>query len=121
MLKCSGVGRLATDPTVRTTESGVKYATYRIAVWRDKNNTDFYSCITWRNNAEFAEKWMHKGTQIFFDGHLEPDEYTAKDGVKRSSVRIVIDNTEFTGGKTEPAKQETATGFTEETPQNLPF
>lgn len=99
MIKVIGVGRLATDPVIRTTQNGTKSASYRIAVWRDKNNTDFYSCTAWRNNAEFAEKWMHKGTAILFDGHLEPNEYTGKDGTKHTDVRIIIDNTEFVGGR----------------------
>ena len=80
-------GRLVRDPDMRTTQSGVSVTTFTIAVERDYNKgdnkeTDFISCIAWRNTAEFIAKHFTKGTAICVTGSIRTSNYTDKDGKK---------------------------------------
>ena len=49
--------------------------------------------------AEFAEKYLHKGTKIVVTGRLETGSYTNKDGVKVYTTTIVVDEQEFAESK----------------------
>ena len=124
------IGRLVADPEIRTTNSGTKVATYRLAVDRRKKadgtqEADFLTCVAWDKGADFAQKYLTKGRKIGIEGKLQSRTYEAQDGSKRSVVEIVVDNHEFCDSK--PANgQSTAAapasdGFTEVDDDELPF
>lgn len=129
MNKVFMVGRVASEPQFRTTQSGVKQATYRLAVRRrtagTNNDTDFYSIVAWRAHADFTEKYIKKGIQLVIDGHLEAGEYTDKNGIRRSTTQVVVDNTEFVGNRPESTAGEDAATVAETfeavNDPNLPF
>ena len=56
------IGRLARDPEMRTTPSGVATTSFTIAVQRNYANAqgdreaDFISCVAWRKQAENIAK-----------------------------------------------------------------
>ena len=64
------MGRLVAEPDLRTTGTGVKVASFRIASDRDYMNgdgtreTDFVDCVAWRASAEFLTRNFHKGMPI---------------------------------------------------------
>lgn len=91
-------GYLAKDPDVRTTQSGVLVASLRVAVRRKfaKDDTsDFFNVEAWRGNAEFVEKYFHKGKPIEIEGHLETRPWTDKNDSKHEGVRIVAERVSF--------------------------
>ena len=98
-------GRLVADPELRTTQSGTQVATYRIAVDRRFTNqqgereADFFNCIAWKNNADFAGRYLRKGTKILIEGRLQSRSYDAQDGSKRHVTEVVVDSTEFCESK----------------------
>ena len=63
------MGRLTRDPEIRYSqgESATAVARYTLAVDRrfnrngDENNADFIGCVAFGRQAEFAEKYLHKG------------------------------------------------------------
>lgn len=86
-------GRLTMEPNVRynsvknaddQTEERV-VASYNLAVTRSYNQqtADFFRCIAFGKNAQFVEKYLHKGTKISICGHLQSGNYTDKDGIRR--------------------------------------
>lgn len=96
------VGRLAKDVDVRYTQDGSKAtARYSIAVQRDyktKNGqyeADFLNCMAFGKNAEFADKYLHKGMKILVEGRIITGSYEAKDGHKVYTTDIVVDKHEF--------------------------
>lgn len=98
-------GRLTRDPEIRYTsgENSTAVAKYGIAVNRpgkDKG-ADFFDCTAFGKNAEFAEKYLKKGTAILIQGSLRQDTWTDKNGQKRSSVGIIVERHEFTEKKDE--------------------
>ena len=65
------IGRLTKDPEVRYTQGQetMAVARYTLAVDRNRKqdngqNADFINCISFKKNAEFAEKFLHKGKKI---------------------------------------------------------
>lgn len=42
----------------------------------------------WNQRAEYASSYIKKGTPVLITGQLETDEWTSKDGQKRSKLKI---------------------------------
>lgn len=128
MNKAIMIGRLANDPEVRTTQSGKKVATFKLATDRkmkDKSGNkvaDFHTVILWNKLAELAEQYLTKGKQISIEGEVQNRSYEDKDGNKRFITEIVADEIEFlsSGGSNVKAKGRME-GFTEVTDEKLPF
>lgn len=91
------IGRLATDPELKYTPSGIAVTTFRIAVNRMPNaqgerEADFISIVAWRQSAEFAANYLTKGRLVAVDGRLQIRSWVAQDGTKRSSAEVVAEN-----------------------------
>ena len=99
------IGRLARDPEMRTTSSGISMTRFTIAVSRPFNTpdgnqqTDFISCVTWRRQAENVAKYCSKGSQVAVEGRIQVGSYDAQDGTKRYTTDVVCDNVTFLGSK----------------------
>lgn len=98
------IGRLTSDPEIKTTQGGTMIARYRLAVNRaykkeGQPNADFISCLAFTHNAEFAQKYLHKGMRIAIEGRIQTRSYDAQDGTKRYTTDIVIDHHEFCENK----------------------
>ena len=65
--------------------------------------TDYFDLLhLGEKKAQFAETYLKKGTRLNVMGSLQMNTYTDKDGVKRSKVQIIAQNTEFIGAKVTP-------------------
>ena len=100
------MGRLVRDPELRRTGSGVAVTNFCVAVDRDyvakdggERKTDFINCFAWRGTGEFIAKYFTKGRMIVVDGRLETRDWTDKDGNKRTSAEINVDNAYFGDSK----------------------
>ena len=100
------MGRLVRDPELRRTGSGVAVASFTVAVDRDfapkdggERKTDFINCVAWRQTGEFVSKYFAKGRMIVVDGRLEMRDWTDRDGNKRTSAEINVDNAYFGDSK----------------------
>lgn len=118
-------GRFVRDPEVKETQSGVKYCQFTVA-WSEKykeNETKcFLRCTAWRATAEMIGKHFQKGKECIVEGRLQTDEYTDKDGNKKSSTVCAVDRIHFCGSKSESSSgtsQTTSTGQTADTSDNL--
>lgn len=99
-------GRLTKDPEVRYAgEKNMAVAKFSVAVNRAKkeDGADFINCTAFGKQGEFAEKYLHKGTEVAIQGHWQTGNYTNKDGVKVYTNDCVIDKVEFCGTKAENA------------------
>lgn len=98
------IGRLTRDPEVRITQDGqTTIARFGIAVDRrgKDQKTDFFNVTAFNKTAQFAEKYLKKGTKIAIGGRIQTDEYTNRDGQKVTSVIIIADEVEFCEKKQE--------------------
>ena len=100
MNKALLIGRLAADPELRQTGSGIAVTSFTIAVDRPyskgaERQTDWIDIVAWRNTAEFVCKYFQKGSPIIVEGSIQTRVWEDKAGQKRKSVEIVADNVEF--------------------------
>ena len=108
-------GRLTADTDIRMGTNDTKIARYILAVERRvKKNTerksDFITCVCLGKNAEFAEKYLKKGTKVNVRGELQTGNYTNKNGEKVYSNDCLVAEHEFAERKSQsPQTQETDT------------
>lgn len=101
--RCVLQGRLTCDPVLRMTQTGKAVASFRIAVGLTRDRTLFISAQAWGKTAELIRQYLHKGSPAIFDGRLEPDEYTGRDGQPRCETILVAEGFSFCGPP--PAQQ----------------
>ena len=97
------MGRLTRDPDISTTQSGTQIARYTIAIDRigKDQGADFISCVAFNKSAEFAEKYLKKGTKIAVEGLIRTGSYTNKDGQKVYTTDVIVNRQEFAESKGE--------------------
>ena len=95
------VGNLTADPDLRFTPSGAAVANFNIAStprvydsatseWKD-GATMFIRCNVWNAMAENAAESLQKGSRVVVVGTLHQTEWKTKDGEKRTSLEMTID------------------------------
>lgn len=100
------MGRLTRDPEVRyaQNENSTAVARYSLAVDRrfkreGEQDADFIGCVAFGRAAEFAEKWLHKGSKVVVTGRIQTGSYTNKDGQKIYTTDVAIEEQEFAESK----------------------
>ena len=70
-----------------------------LAVKREfkKDETDFVNYVAFGKTAELLEKYTQKGSKLLICGRLQIGSYE-KDGIKRSTADVIVENIEFIGG-----------------------
>lgn len=124
MNKAILTGRLTRDPEIRVTQDGqTTIARFGLAVDRKQKEqkADFFNLTAFNKTAQFAEKYLKKGTKVNVIGHLQNDEYTNRDGQKVTSTIIIVDEVEFCESKKteKPADSFVPIGNDEELPFNF--
>ena len=95
------IGNVTQDIELSETESGVSLCRFSLAVNRSYKNaegerdTDFFTCTAWRGQAETLAKYVKKGNKLAVVGSVELRNYEDKEGVKRLSVDVVVEDVEF--------------------------
>ena len=121
MNNVSIMGRICNDIELRKTQSGIETCKFTVAVDRGYVNkqtkereTDFISCIAWKQTAQFISRYFSKGKMIAVEGTLRTGSYKDKkhDDVTHYTTDVLVDNVEFCGDK--------GSGQAEQTPaQNM--
>jgi single-strand DNA-binding protein len=109
-MKAYGIGRLTREIELKSSTSGTSYLANSIACDRKYSKekvTDFFNIKAFGKVAEGMDKWLHKGSKIFIEGDIQVDEYTDKNGIKKSTTSIVVSSWEFAEGKGETKDQVT--------------
>lgn len=92
MNHCVLMGRLTEDPDIRRAQDGKQVARYTLAVDRrgkDKG-ADFIRCTAFDNAADFADRYLHKGTKIAIIGTIHTGSYTDRDGKKVYTTEVYV-------------------------------
>ena len=114
------IGNVGNDPEVRYLESNpqnpatnAKVASFRLATterYRDRSgelreNTEWHSVVVWRSNADVAEKFIRKGSQVYIEGKLRTRQWTDQTGAKRFTTEIQADNIQLLGKRPDAPQQ----------------
>ncbi len=95
------VGNLTSDPELRYTQNGLAVANFTIAStprtldrgsneWKD-GEALFLRASVWREYAEQVAGSLTKGSRVIAVGRLKQRSYETKEGEKRTSIELEID------------------------------
>jgi single-strand DNA-binding protein len=92
------LGRLGSDPEVRTLPSGGKVVTFSIATSESYNNkegvkveqTEWHRIELWEGLANIAEQYLKKGDMAYIEGRIRTEKWTDKEGIERNTVKIFL-------------------------------
>jgi single-strand DNA-binding protein len=99
------IGRLTKDPELRYTPNGVAVTNFTLAVERNFKNaqgekeTDFFTCVVYRQLAELCANYLAKGKLASVDGRIQIRTYNDKDSQKRWVTEIIGENVQFLSPK----------------------
>lgn len=92
------VGRLTKDPELRTTQSGLSYCQFTLAVDRrvskesqTQQTADFIGCVAWRQSADYLSNYGQKGSVVALEGKIQTRNYDDRDGKKVYVTEVLAD------------------------------
>lgn len=101
------IGNIGSDPNMRYPEQGVSIASMSLATNErigEMERTEWHNIIMTGRNAEFAERYIRKGTKLYVEGKIRYSEWVDKLGVKRVRTDIYVDNFELLGRRSDSEK-----------------
>lgn len=106
------MGRLVADPELKHTPNDIAFSQFRIACDRnyvkqgEEKKTDFIDVTVWRSTAEFVCRYFSKGRMIALEGSLRVDNFTDKEGNKRTKYFIESNNVYFADSKSDSKRDD---------------
>lgn len=91
------IGNLTKDPELSQTNNGLSVCKFNVAVSRSygKQETDFFTVIAWRTQADNCARFLKKGSKVAVSGSIQNRSYDGNDGIKRYVTEIVADEVQF--------------------------
>ena len=113
------IGNLCSDPTSRTTQSGITCTTFTMAVNRRNRSSaaegqpeaDFFRVTAWRGLGDICAKYLAKGRKVAVVGPVSLNTFTGKDGANHATLEVTADDVEFLSSRSDgPAAATVDTG-----------
>lgn len=124
------MGRITQDLELRTTSGGQSVLTFTMAVERnfvrqgEERQADFITCVAWRQQAEFINRYFSKGRMIAIEGNLRTRTYDDKNGSRHYVTEVYVDQVSFTGeraqqngGDYQPSYRDSQPNYRNEAPR----
>lgn len=101
------IGNLGDEPKVRKLDNERKVATFSIAtneIYYDQSGkkvseTTWHRLVAWGKQADIAENYLKKGTEIAVEGKLTNRSYDDKNGEKHYITEVVVNSMLMLGKK----------------------
>jgi len=101
------VGYLGKDPEIRYTPDGQAVCNFSVATTEKRKDrtgeaqeiTTWFKITVWGKRAETANQYLSKGKQVYIEGTLRQEEWTDREGVKRTSLVVNASDFQFLGTK----------------------
>lgn len=93
------IGNLGKDPEVKYTPSGLQIAKFTVATtdsvkkgdnW--ENKTEWHNIVSFGKSAEFAGKYLKKGSTVYLEGRIQTSSWDDDNGVKKYKTEIIADS-----------------------------
>jgi len=121
--KVTLIGRLGQKPELRylpQTESAIARFTlatneryFNPSTNESDIRTEWHRIVAWRKLAEFCEKYLTQGKQIYLEGKLRTRSWQDKEGNKRYTTEIEAQNIVLLGRREETEVQEEEQSYPE--------
>lgn len=107
------IGNVGREPEVSYTGSGSAIANLTVATserWKDKQGqqqerTEWHRVKAFGRLAEIIGEYTAKGQQIYIEGSIRTDKYTAQDGTEKFSTYVVANEMQMLGSKRDGEQQ----------------
>jgi single-strand DNA-binding protein len=73
--------------------------TYKDRSGERQKRTEWHKIVVWGKQAEVAQQYLKKGSQIFLEGRIQSREWTDKENQKRTSFEIVATGFRMLGSR----------------------
>jgi single-strand DNA-binding protein len=101
------VGRLTSDPELRSLPSGTSMCSLRVACNATRKGPEgdyiekpnFFNVSVFGPAGESVHRYMSRGRRVAIDGRLDWREWETSDGAKRQAVEIVAESVQFLDGR----------------------
>lgn len=109
-------GRVGADAELRTTQSGEKVLSFRVANdigFGDRRTAQWVDCSYWGKRAEAVSSYVRKGDKITVSGELKLEDFQRRDGTPGSKLAVRVNDLDLAskaqdGDAGEPAEQSRA-------------
>jgi single-strand DNA-binding protein len=101
------IGHLGADPELKYTNQQVPVVSFRVATnesYRDQEGNvvpkvEWHNITAWRKTAELLAEYLRKGSKVYLEGKLQTRSWEDKDGNKRYTTEIIVDDFMFLDAK----------------------
>jgi single-strand DNA-binding protein len=110
------MGVLGNAPDLKTAGNGNAIVNFSLATsesWKNKQDekqesTQWHRCVAYGKLGEIIAQYAGKGDKLYVEGKLNTREWQDKDGNKRQTTEIVVEEMQLMGGKPQgqPAQQQ---------------
>ncbi|MBI1305793.1 MAG: single-stranded DNA-binding protein [Bacteroidetes bacterium] len=114
------IGNLGSDPEVRYLDGDRMVANFSLATnetYTDKSGnkitqTEWHRIEMWDGLAKVAEKYLHKGKQVYIEGKIKTENWKDKEGIERYTTKIrantlqMLGNIESGSNRSETGRQD---------------
>ena len=109
----NATGRITNDLELKTTQSGISICSFTLAVKRPrvKDETDFINFTAFRQSAEYLCNYARKGALIEVSGVLTSRKWEDKNGNKRTSFEVLVDNASILESKKAETQEDPLVSF----------
>lgn len=83
-------GNICGEHDKKTSKAGEPFLTNSIAVYRDKENTDFFNFIAFKKTAKYIGENIKKGEKVLIEGSLQINKWQDKNGNNRYSNEVIV-------------------------------
>lgn len=124
------VGYLGRDPELRYIPNGTAVCDFSVATTEKRRDatgesneiTTWFRVSVWGKQGETVNQYLAKGRLVYVEGRLRQEEYTDREGNKRTALRVNASDIQFLGGRTDdtPAPQKAAPSGSSSAPSSGP-
>lgn len=94
------IGNVGSDPKMHYPDKETAYAFFSLATNErigQIERTEWHNIVMTARNAEYAERYIRKGTRLYLEGKLHTRSYNDKMNIQRFRTEIYVDNFEILG------------------------
>ncbi|MBI1885018.1 MAG: single-stranded DNA-binding protein [Chloroflexi bacterium] len=97
------IGNVGTEPEMRYTADGNAMTSFRVATnftftspdGERREETEWFSIITWRKLAEQCSQFLQKGRRVYVEGRLRTRSWDTPDGQRRFRTEVIANRVLF--------------------------
>lgn len=91
-------GRVGADAELRTTQSGEKFSSFRVANdigFGDRKTTQWVDCTYWGKRGEAVNQYIRKGAKVTVSGEVKLEEFQRRDGTPGSKLSVRVNDVDL--------------------------